>query len=249
MGALESAYKEFQEFLAKVSERRAKHLATTPNTTPPSLGESPRGESGELKPKDLEYYGIYRRFQNVTFRQIEAQGLPSNPVIRRHYRIIKEYADHLAENVAKGKGLILLGACGTMKTTLSVAVMRVQIARGSFCYFIPMTTLMDWIFTRHAMNKEDCARFEHRIRTTQLLVVDDLGSENTDVGWVRSKVDSILTERYNRMLPCIITSNLTFEEMKGTYEMRLIDRLRHANMALMFTGESLRKSGQVFLPK
>ena len=108
---------------------------------------------------------------------------------------------------------------------------------------------MDEIFTRHAMNKEDCARFEHRIRTTQLLVVDDLGSENTDVGWVRSKVDSILTERYNRMLPCIITSNLTFEEMKGTYEMRLIDRLRHANMALMFTGESLRKSGQVFLPK
>ena len=132
MGALESADKEFQEFLAKVSERRAKHLATTPNTTPPSLGESPRGESGELK--DLEYYGIYRRFQNVTFRQIEAQGLPSNPVIRRHYRIIKEYADHLAENVAKGKGLILLGACGTMKTTLSVAVMRVQIARGSSCY-------------------------------------------------------------------------------------------------------------------
>ena len=42
---------------------------------------------------------------------------------------------------------------------------------------------------------------------------------------------------------------LTFEEMKGTYEMRLIDRLRHANMALMFTGESLRKSGQVFLPQ
>lgn len=31
--------------------------------------------------------------------------------------------------------------------------------------------------------------------------------------------------------------------------MRLIDRLRHANMALMFTGESLRKSGQVFLPQ
>ena len=136
-----------------------------------------------------------------------------------------------------------------MKTTLSVAIMRVQIARGGSCYFIPMTTLMDEIFTRHAMNKEDCVRFEQRIRTTQLLVVDDFGSENTDVGWVRSKVDSILTERYNRMLPCIITSNLTFEEMKGTYEMRLIDRLRHANMALMFTGESLRKSGQVFLPQ
>ena len=136
---------------------------------------NPRGRKWRVEAEDLEYYGIYRRFQNVTFRQIEAQGLPSNPVIRRHYRIIKEYADHLAENVAKGKGLILLGACGTMKTTLSVAVMRVQIARGSSCYFIPMTTLMDEIFTRHAMNKEDCARFEHRIRTTQLLVVDDLG--------------------------------------------------------------------------
>ena len=249
MGALEPADREFQDFLAKVSERRAKYLMTAQNTTPLSLGEASKENGGDLKPEDLEHYGIYRRFQKVTFRQIETQGLPANPVIRRHYQTIKGYADHLAENVAEGKGLILLGACGTMKTTLSIAVMRVQIARGSSCYFIPMTTLMDEIFTRHAMNKEDCARFEHRIRTTQLLVVDDLGSENTDVGWVRSKVDSILTERYNRMLPCIITSNLTFEELKGTYEMRLIDRLRHANMALMFTGESLRKSEQVFLPQ
>lgn len=192
----------------------------------------------------LKEYGIYKRFINTTFAEIERIGLPDNASIRQNYKIVKDYAQNIHENIENGAGLIMLGDCGTLKTTFSVAIMRKLIDENrenkASCYFIPMTSLMDMIFTMSNLNKEEASRFEKKIRNTQLLVIDDLGSENTDVSWVKSKIDSIITERYNRMLPCIISSNLTFDELKNTYASRIIDRLRSTNKALIFCGKSAR---------
>lgn len=192
----------------------------------------------------LQEYGIFKRFANTTFSEIERIGLPSNASICQNYKIVKDYAENIYENIENGIGLIMLGDCGTLKTTFSIAIMRKLIddnaKNKASCYFIPMTNLMDMIFTMNNLNKEEAARFEKKIRSTKLLVIDDLGSENTDINWVKSKVDSIITERYNRMLPCIISSNLTFDELKNTYASRIIDRLRSSNKALIFCGKSVR---------
>ena len=192
----------------------------------------------------LKEYGIYKRFKDITFSEIERIGLPNNPSIRKNYRIVKDYAKHIYENIENGVGLFMLGDCGTMKTTMSIAVMRELIDDNvdypPSCYFISMTNLLDTIFSMNNASKEEAARFERKIRNTDLLVIDDLGSENTEYNWVKSKIDSIITERYNRMLPCIISSNLTFDELAKTYASRIIDRLRSANKALIFSGQSVR---------
>ena len=147
--------------------------------------------------KDIEHAGIFARYRSVTFAAIEARGLPENPSIRENYAIVKDYAAHLAENIHEGIGLIFAGGCGTMKTTLAVAVLR-------------------------------------------LLLIDDLGGENTDQSWVLAKVDSILTDRYNRQRPTIITTNLTQKELLGTYSGRLMDRLKSTSRLLVFRGSSER---------
>lgn len=56
-----------------------------------------------------------------------------------------------------------------------------------------------------------------------------------------SKVDSIITERYNKMLPIIVTTNLSKEELAGTYSGRIMDRLRNTSQCLIFSGASQRK--------
>lgn len=190
--------------------------------------------------KELEKAGIFRRFADVTFASIEAKGLPNNPSIRRNYERVKEYADHLAEEVRKGNGLILAGNYGTMKTTMAVAILRKWMDMDHMGLMVPMCSLIDNLFTMQALNKEECARYEKRIRSIPLLILDDLGGENTDQSWIRSKVDSIITERYNKMLPTIITTNLGQGGLENAYSGRILDRLKSTSYYLRFDGESER---------
>ena len=194
--------------------------------------------------KELENSGIFRRFQNVTFAAIERRGIPEDKTIQENYKSVRSYAAFLNDNISKGYGLILAGGYGTMKTTLAVAVLRAHIDAGGYGLFVPMCSLMDNLFTMRDLSREEWARYEKRIRSTHLLVLDDLGSEDTDKSWVRAKADSIITERYNKMLPIIVTTNLTQEELLSTYSGRIVDRLRNTSLYLTFgTGSQRRVIG------
>ena len=199
------------------------------------------GIDAQRKARDeLEKAGIFRRFQGVTFDTIECRGLPQDESIRHNYGEAKEYATNLEENQKRGYGLILSGTYGTMKTTIAVAVLRAWIDGGHAGLLVPMCSLIDNLYTMRALNKEEWARYESRIRSTPLLVLDDLGGENTDQSWVLAKVDSIITERYNKCLPIIITTNLSKDELMGTYSGRIVDRLRNTSKYLAFHGASQR---------
>jgi DNA replication protein DnaC len=187
---------------------------------------------------ELEKRGIYRRYWNCTFGEIEKQSVPNQ--IRERYSEIKSYTAKLNENIHDGIGLILKGPVGTMKTSLAVAVLQQHLSLGGSGLFVPMVSLLDNIFTMKERNKEDWIRYEEKIRNTGLLVLDDLGSEYHQE-WVLSKVDSIISERYNRMRPIIVTTNLSDKELTGKYAERIIDRLRSTAKVINFTGRSLRK--------
>ena len=199
-------------------------------------------EAGNLTPEDLEKAGIFKRFQSVTFDSIEQRGLPRDEELRHNYGMVKTYAASLDENIANGTGLLLAGNFGTLKSSMAVAVLRYHLERGKAGLFVPMCSLIDNLFTMQKLNKEEWAKYEYKIRNTPLLVLDDLGSENTDQGWILAKVDSIITERYNKMRPIIITTNLSKADLKGTYSGRLFDRLRSTSKCIVFRGESQREA-------
>ena len=182
-----------------------------------------------------------KRYQNITFESIERRGLPDDANIRKNYVAVKDYAKNLDYNLKNGYGLILAGGYGTMKTTMAVAVLQELISQGSSGLLIPMCSLMDNLYTMRSLNRDEWARYEMRIRSTPLLIIDDLGSENTDQSWVLAKVDSIITERYNKMLPVIMTTNLNKEELSGTYSGRIMDRLRNTSKYIAFHAESQRR--------
>jgi DNA replication protein DnaC len=186
----------------------------------------------------LERCGIYKRFRNSTFENIEKIGVPS--AIQEQYEQILEYADNLKENLSEGRGLLLKGSVGTMKTTLAVAVLQQHIYSGGWGKFISMASLLDNIFGLKAKSKEEWAEYEREIKETPLLVLDDMGAEHTE-GWVLTKVDAIISERWNRCRSIIITTNLSSEQLKATYAERVIDRLRNTMQVINFSGDSLRK--------
>ena len=178
----------------------------------------------------------------MTFEAIDAKGLPTEMTIRANYAQIRAYADQLEEKIKAGVGLLMMGDYGLMKTTMAVAVLRRWLDTGHGGLMVPMCSLLDNLYTMRTLNKEEWAKYEQRLRSVPLLVLDDLGGENTDQSWVLSKVDSIITERYNKMLPVIATTNLSKSELMGTYSGRIIDRLRSTSKILTFKGKSQRES-------
>lgn len=157
--------------------------------------------------KILEQSGIHQRFRNSSFKHIEELGVPER--IQDQYSQVKDYVVNLKGNISEGRGLLLKGSVGTMKTTLAAAILQEHITQGGRGMFISMSGLLDNIFTLKAKSIDKWTKFEQQIRETPLLVLDDLGAEYSE-GWVLTKVDAIIAERYNRCRTIIITTNQSF---------------------------------------
>ncbi len=208
---------------------------TSPTNSCEHLYDEPIMVDTSLPLNDLMRYGIYERYQDITFREIARRGVP--PKLKSAVERVSAYAKNIEENVKQGKGLVLKGGVGTLKTSLAIAVMRVALNRSMDCYFIPMVSLLDTLLSNSENGKR--SEFEDKIRNVELLVLDDLGAEYENK-WILAKVDSIITERYNRLKPTIITTNKDNEGFKNSYNQRILDRLEHANEWIVFKGESLR---------
>lgn len=185
--------------------------------------------------KILESAGIMERFQSIKFENV----VPTED-IKENANMVLNYANNIEQHIANGEGLILSGSYGTMKTTLAICVLRKYLEQGGRGLFVPMCSMMDSLYSMKIRNTEEWMNYETRLRTTSLLIVDDLGSEDVSAPWVLSKVNSIITERYNRKKSIIVTTNLTKEELAKTYAGRIIDRLRSTNYYISFTGKTKR---------
>lgn len=194
----------------------------------------------KITPAELESHGITKRFQGVTFEALVARGIPRS--LEPGWKAVQEYRSQLKAATDEGMGLILTGNVGTGKTTLAVAILRelLETSTRRSGQIIPMISLIDNLVTMQRMDKTEAAEYEQRIRRCELLVLDDLGGENTTQPWVQAKVDSIITERYNRMKSIIVTTNLDPDALTKIYGGRIVDRLRSTCRVIRFSGQSLR---------
>lgn len=208
---------------------------------PPHPEETKKEEkrAAEDFQKKAEDAGIPKRYRDMTFARIFARGLPDNLADNAH--LAHQYAVRFGDIQPKGYGITFAGTVGQMKTTLAAAIGLEVIRQGRGVYFISMPELMDRMMS---MSKNpdptELRKFDVHIRRTALLILDDMGAEY-QVNWMLNKVDAIITARYNNMMPTIITTNLTPDQMKARYMIRIYDRLGSVNRLLLATGESLRK--------
>ena len=123
------------------------------------------------------------------------------------------------------ENILLYGNVGVGKTFLTNCMAKEVIDKGySVIYFTSMR-LFDTLFREIYRNDEDGPRdIQNDIFTCDLLIIDDLGTENVN-SFVASKLFDILNERDLRKKPTIISTNLTFEEISGRYTERNFSRI------------------------
>lgn len=203
-------------------------------------------EDREAARRDLEdgfrLARIPKRFWAITFEEIQRRGLPAN--IKPEFEQARVYAEEILTHVQAGTGLLLAGTPGTLKTTIATAILRTAVELRIGGLFVSMPGFADIIASLAKTNREELARFQERLRSVPLLLLDDFGGEG-DEKWVKAKVDGLITDRWHDVKSVIITTNLTADELKRAYSERVIDRLRNSCIQLNFTGPSQRPKQNV----
>lgn len=133
-------------------------------------------------------------------------------------------ARKLADTPNPVKGLFLYGSVGSGKTHLMAAIIRQRVENGcesSRMAFWPILDLMSYIKRKWSKREWDP---QNRIKRMPLLFIDDLGMEIVR-DWTYQEFLSLVTYRYNEMLPMCITSNLTEAEFLDRYGNALFSRI------------------------
>jgi DNA replication protein DnaC len=118
--------------------------------------------------------------------------------------------------------LLMLGSYGVGKTHLAAAIANFAVGMGVPTLFLTAPDLLDWLRYSYSATDENFeTRFEE-IRNINLLVIDDMGTQNA-TSWAQEKLYQILNHRYVSRLPTVITSNQALEEVEGRIQSRLRD--------------------------
>lgn len=191
--------------------------------------------------------GIGKRFQQRVFQTFKA----NTPARAKAYQIAKDYADNFALHLEDGTGLYIEGTNGTGKTHLAAAIaMQLMTEQRIPCICKTAGDLLMDIkaaFDREGVTEQAVLKV---YKDVSLLVVDDLGKEQcTD--WSISTLYSILNDRYERMLPTIITTNYNSDDLvraltpKGYDNLKavaIVSRLREVSQVLTMAWEDWRQA-------
>ncbi len=119
--------------------------------------------------------------------------------------------------------LYLRGGVGVGKTHLAVAAALEIRKRNGSVYFAVVPDLLDHL--RATFDPTRGVAYDDRfnqIRGAPLLVLDDLGTENT-TPWAREKLYQIINHRYVERLLTIVTSNQSHDKIDERILSRLLD--------------------------
>lgn len=114
--------------------------------------------------------------------------------------------------------LTLLGDSFCGKTHLSAAIGNYRIGLGGQALMIAVSELLDYL--RQTFRTNSDVSFDRRfyeIRTTPLLILDDLKESGLSSAWAEDKFLSILNFRYNEHLPTVINSTMRMEDFAKSY--------------------------------
>lgn len=159
---------------------------------------------------------------------------------RKKAEIIKENCIRYATTFTKNsKSLLFMGNTGLGKTHLSLAIANVVINRGySVIYGTAQNILRD-LQNENFGRMDNLKYYESEILTTDLLILDDLGTEFKNQFTV-SCLYNIINSRLCAQLPTIISTNYTFEELEDKYDQRITSRITGQYSTLILVGNDIR---------
>ena len=176
----------------------------------------PKDDTGYHELSSLELHRP-RTFGTFNLRQGEGLSTKETKNLEKVFKAAESYAK-------KPKGwMVITGPYGSGKTHLAASIANYQAGLGSPPLFIMVPDLLDHL--RATFNPKSPVPYDRRfdeIRTTPLLVLDDLGTQSM-TPWVKEKLYQLFNHRYNAQLPTVITTSDSLDEMDDRIRSRMLD--------------------------
>ena len=161
-----------------------------------------------IKEKQDKYGRLYKD------KEIIREKVTAEHVKRLHDAL--DAAVHFAEN-PKG-WLVILGQSFSGKTHLAAAIGNYRLLSGGQVILTQVSSLLDYMKATFSPNSDvSFDRRSYEIRTTPLLVLDDLKESGTSSVWAEDKLHQILNFRYYNDLPTVITSVMDPDSFAKSY--------------------------------
>lgn len=160
-----------------------------------------------------------QRFETFDLREREMTR-DARDALRMAYETCKHYAE------SPEGWLVLTGEYGSGKTHLAAAIANYREEVGDMALFIVVPDLLDHL--RATFNPHSPVSYDRRfdeIRSAQVLVLDDLGTESA-TPWAKEKLFQIVNHRYAARLPTIFTTTQAIEEIEPRLRSRMYDMRR-----------------------
>lgn len=153
-------------------------------------------------------------------------------IMQKNLDACKRFAEDFS---GKGTGILMIGATGLGKTHLSLSIANVVIEKGFCVVYISVPELIRKIQDEQINKKVDTTM--SLILSSDLLILDDLGAENTS-DWCVAAIYEIINTRQNHSLPMIINTNLSPRQLKDIYHDRLSSRMMSMKTLLFYGNDN-----------
>ena len=156
---------------------------------------------------NLKFFDMPKELLKANFKDIYKDDKNRLPIIKYFKEFIDKYDD-----IPKPKGLYLTGSFGSGKTYLISALLNEMAKKGVKCCLLYYPEFLRSLKASFSGEGYD-DKFSY-VKKVDILLLDDIGAENTS-NWSRDEIlGPILQYRMENDLVTFFTSNLTLEELE-----------------------------------
>ena len=157
-------------------------------------------------------------------------------------RVISKTKRFIADFDTKYENLLIYGNTGVGKTFLTNCIAKELLDSAHTVIYLTafqFFEILEKYKFNHDQDFEDIRnRFDH-ILDCDLLIIDDIGTELNN-SFINSQLYQCINERHLKQKSTVISTNLSFEQLKITYSERIFSRITSNYILLKIVGEDIR---------
>ncbi len=196
----------------------------------------------DIMKKEINKFALLENytFDNFSLDYYSNTPLDNSIVPRNKAEKVFEASRRYAQTFSlDSKNLLFLGKTGLGKTHLSLAIANVVINKGySVCYGSSQN-ICDDLQDEHYGRNDNLSYTKRQVLESDLLVIDDLGTEIQNQYSVAT-LYTIINTRILSHKPTIISTNCEFEELLEKYDQRITSRLTGEYITFYLFGDDIR---------
>ncbi len=157
--------------------------------------------------------------------------------MKRIKKIVDDFIIHFSER--NEKSLLFTGNTGLGKTFLSNCIAKEMMDQGKIVIYQTAPSMLNTMIDYRFGKKEVSIDFYDNIMNSDLLIIDDLGTESTN-NIKSTELFNIINTRLLNQVKTIISTNLTLQNLFSIYDERIVSRIVGNYNICRFFGDDIR---------